>query len=127
VIVFELGADALAGDPLANLQLTNNVYAEIINHLLAFKKPILATGGGGYHVGNTVRAWALAWSVFCGEDEGEDMNMGMGGVMLENTEWQGGFRDRRLSVSQSQRDAVIPVINETIKKIKKSVFPIHNI
>jgi acetoin utilization protein AcuC len=47
VIVFELGADALAGDPLANLQLTNNVYAEIINHLLSFDKPILATGGGG--------------------------------------------------------------------------------
>jgi len=74
VIVFELGADALAGDPLGNLQLTNNVYADVINHLLGFDKPILATGGGGYHVGNTVRAWALAWSLFAGADEGEDMN-----------------------------------------------------
>ena len=41
VFVFELGADALAGDPLANLSLTNNVYADIINLLLAFEKPIL--------------------------------------------------------------------------------------
>ena len=127
VIVFELGADALAGDPLANLQLTNNTYAEIINRLLSFDTPILATGGGGYHVGNTVRAWALAWTVFCGEDEGEDMNLGMGGVMLESTEWQGGFRDRRLNVTQSQRDSVIPAIEKTIKKLKKNIFPIHGI
>ncbi len=127
VIVFELGADALAGDPLANLQLTNNVYAEIINHLMSFDKPILATGGGGYHVGNTVRAWALAWSVFCGADSGEDMDVAVGGVLLESTEWQGGFRDRRLAVSKSQREAVIPVIDETIKKLKETIFPIHGL
>jgi len=50
VIVFELGADALAGDPLAHLQLTNNTYAGIIYDLLASNKPILMTGGGGYNV-----------------------------------------------------------------------------
>ena len=127
VIVFELGADGLAGDPLANLQLTNNVYADVINHLLNFEKPILATGGGGYHIGNTVRAWALAWSVFCGDDKGEDMNPAVGGVLLESTEWQGGFRDRRLPVSQSQRDAVIPAVDATIEKIKSNIFPIHGL
>ena len=127
VIVFELGADALAGDPLGNLQLNNNVYADVINHLLGFDKPILATGGGGYHVGNTVRAWALAWSLFAGADEGEDMNPAVGGVLLESTEWQGGFRDRRLAVGQSQREAVIPVIDKTIKKLKETIFPIHGL
>jgi len=127
VIVFELGADALAGDPLANLHLTNNVYAEIVNHLLSYNKPILATGGGGYHIGNTVRAWALAWSVFCGADTGEDMDLAVGGVLLESTEWQGGFRDRRLAVSNSQREAVLPSIDATIKYIKENVFPVHGL
>lgn len=127
VIVFELGADALVGDPLGNLQLTNNTYAEVINHLLSFNKPILATGGGGYHVGNTVRAWALAWTVFCEKDEGEDMNFGLGGVMLENTEWQGGFRDRRIEITKAQREAVLPAIEETIKKLQEIIFPIHGI
>ncbi|MBW1821975.1 MAG: acetoin utilization protein AcuC, partial [Deltaproteobacteria bacterium] len=47
VIVLELGMDALAGDTLAHLGLTNNTYVEIINELLSFNKPILATGGGG--------------------------------------------------------------------------------
>jgi acetoin utilization protein AcuC len=127
VIVFELGADALAGDPLANLRLTNNVYAEIIHYLMSLQKPILATGGGGYHIGNTVRAWALAWSAFCGVDEGEGMNPAVGGVLLETTEWQGGFRDRRLAVSQSQIEAVLPAVDETIKSIKKNIFPIHGL
>jgi len=127
VIVFELGADALAGDPLGNMHLTNNVYAEIINHLLSYNKPILATGGGGYHIGNTVRAWALAWSVFCGADTGEDMDLAVGGVLLESTEWQGGFRDRRLAVSNSQREAVLPSIDATIKYIKENVFPVHGL
>ena len=59
VIIVELGMDALAGDPLAHLHLTNNTHAEILDKLLGFNKPILATGGGGYHVENTVRGWAL--------------------------------------------------------------------
>jgi len=127
VIVFELGADALAGDPLANLCLTNNVYADIINHLMGFNKPILATGGGGYNVENTVRAWALAWSIFCGADLGDDMSHAMGGVFLESTEWQAGLRDRALAVTEQQRNAVDPAIDTVMRKIKKSIFPIHGL
>jgi acetoin utilization protein AcuC len=127
VIVFELGADALAGDPLANLRLTNNVYADIIDHLMKFNKPIVATGGGGYNVANTVRAWALAWSIFCGADRGEDMSHAMGGVFLQSTEWQAGLRDRALAVTEQQKNAVEPAIEAVIKKIKKTVFPIHGI
>ncbi len=87
VIVFELGADALAGDPLAHLRLTNNTYAEIIYHLLSLNRPILMTGGGGYNISKTIRAWALAWSVLCGVDfEKSNATAGLGGVMLENVE-----------------------------------------
>lgn len=127
VIVFELGADALAGDPLANLSLTNNTYAEIINHLMYFGKPLLATGGGGYNVNNTVRAWALAWSIFCGADRGKDMDHAVGGVLLESTEWQPGLRDRELAVTEQQRKAVEPAIEAVVRKIKKTIFPIHGL
>jgi len=127
VIVFELGADALAGDPLANLSLTNNTYAEIINHLMDFGKPILATGGGGYNVENTVRAWALAWSIFCGADQGHDIHHAVGGVLLESTEWQAGLRDRALAVTEQQKKAVEPAIEAVVKKIKKTIFPIHGL
>ena len=127
VIVFELGADALAGDPLAHLYLTNNVYVEIIKHLLSFSKPILATGGGGYNVSNTVRAWALAWTVLAGADGVSDMNPAVGGVMLESTDWQGGLRDRTLVISESQRQTVVPAVEATIKAVKANIFPIHKI
>jgi acetoin utilization protein AcuC len=127
VIVFELGADALAGDPLAHLCLTNNTYADIIEHLLRFNVPIVATGGGGYNIENTVRAWALAWNVFTGAEGEHDMHHGVGGVMLESTDWQGGLRDRAFAVSQTQIEMVIPAIEKTIEAVKKNIFPIHKL
>lgn len=127
VFVFELGTDGLAGDPLANLRLTNNVYRDIIHHLLTFKKPILMTGGGGYNVANTVRAWALAWSALCGADSELDANMLMGGIMLQTTEWHGGLRDRELPVNAQQRDAVIPALTATLDTLKATLFPLHGI
>jgi acetoin utilization protein AcuC len=127
VIVFELGADALAGDPLAHLCLTNNTYAGIIESLLRLDKPILATGGGGYNVENTARAWALAWSVLTGEDSQQNMNVGMGGVMLESTDWQGGLRDREFVVRRQQREMVLPAIEAAIEAVKANVFPLHGL
>lgn len=128
VIVLEAGADTLAGDPLAGLSMTNNVFVDVINHLLAFDKPILATGGGGYNVDNAVRAWALVWTALCGEQMG-DLTAGMGGVMLENMDWAGGagLRDRVLIPAKQQIENVAPMVRQTIEQVKRLVFPIHGI
>lgn len=127
VFVLQCGADALAGDPLAHLQLTNNVYSEVISHLLTYDKPILMTGGGGYNVENTVRAWSLAWSVLCGADCDHEASVPIGGVMLESTDWQGGLRDRALAVTAEQRQSVEPALNATIQAVQRKVFPIHGL
>lgn len=129
VLVLEVGADTLAGDPLAHLRLTNNVYADVIELLLAFGKPVLATGGGGYNVENTVRAWSLVWAALCGDLAGEDALAGMGGVMLETTDWQGsqGLRDRVLVPEESQKELVDPEVEEMITEAQRLVFPIHGI
>jgi len=127
VFVFELGADALADDPLAQLYLTNNVYADVIDCLLDFNKPILMTGGGGYNIQNTVRAWALAWTVLCGADSDAQPSLGAGGVMLGTTDWQGGLRDRELVVSTQQQNAVMPAIEATIEAIKADIFAFHGL
>ena len=86
----------------------------------------LMTGGGGYHVENTVRAWSLAWCIATGE-EARDMNLGLGGVMLESTDWMGGFQDMELAVSEEQKQSVEPEIEKIIKILKNTVFPIHGI
>lgn len=127
VIVFELGADTLAGDPLAHLRLTNKTYVAIIDALLGFGKPILATGGGGYHVENTVRAWSLAWTILSGQDRDYGVDAGVGGVMLESTDWQGGLRDRELAVTDQQKEAVLPALKASIEAIKVSVLPLHGL
>ena len=127
IIVLQLGADALSGDPLAHLCLTNNTYADIIDLLLNLNKPILATGGGGYNIENTIRAWALCWTALCGEDNAHDMHLGAGGIMLSSTEWQGGLRDRELLVTKHQQEMVLPAIETIIENIKVKIFPIHGL
>lgn len=128
VIILELGMDALAGDPLAHLHLTNNTHADIVEALVEMDIPILATGGGGYHVENTVRGWALCWSVLCGEhQEAHDFMLGMGGMMMGNTDWIGGLRDRALLADGGIRENIDAEIDRVTKAIQSSVFPLHGL
>ena len=127
VLVLELGLDILAGDPLTHLRMTNNVVVEIAERVLKLNCPILVAGGGGYHVENTVRGWALAWRTFCGENDECDFALGMGGVMLASTEWAGGLRDRVLPVPAEQRAAVEPQLQTTIASVINNVFPLHGL
>ena len=128
VIVLELGMDGLSGDPLAHQNLTNNAYADLIGEVLGFARPVLATGGGGYHVGNTVRGWALAWRILCGQQQGADeMGLGLGGVLMETTDWPAGLRDRALVPDDRQRAEVDAAVAATIEKVKASVFAYHGL
>lgn len=128
VIIVELGMDALTGDPLAHLHLTNNVHADIVETLVEMKLPILATGGGGYNVENTVRGWALCWSVLCGEHlDAHDLTLGMGGVMLENSDWLGGLRDRILLVDGGRRPEIDAEIERVVSVVRENLFPLHGL
>ena len=127
VIVLELGMDILAGDPLTHLRMTNNVVVEVIERLTRYPHPLLVAGGGGYHVENTVRGWALAWRTFCGDNDEDDFGLGMGGVMLGSSEWAGGLRDRTLPVTLEQRQAVEPALRATIETITQNVFRMQGI
>jgi len=125
VIVLELGMDALSGDPLAHLQLTNNVHAEITRWAYALGKPLLATGGGGYHIDNTVRGWALCWSVLRGEPQ--EQMVGSGGVMLENADWASGLRDRVLLTDGGRRGSVDREVDNLIRRQRARLFPLHGL
>jgi hypothetical protein len=127
VFVLQLGMDALAGDALAHLELTNNVHAEIVDRIIGFGKPVLATGGGGYHVDNTVRGWALVWKIMCGQNEEDDVAYGLGGTMLQSTEWSGGLRDRALAVDKAHCESVDTTLQTTVQYLRQHVFPYHEI
>lgn len=127
VLVLELGLDTLAGDPLTHLNLTNNVHVEIIRDLLPMGMPTLVVGGGGYHVDNTVRGWALAWQTFAGEAQEHDLSLGFGGVMLGSSEWAGGLRDHELPVRPDQRHAVESELGPTLDRVSGLLFPLHGL
>lgn len=126
VIVLELGMDALSGDPLTHLCLTNNALMDALGRLLRLNKPLLVAGGGGYHVENTVRGWALAWRTCCGGDE-HDIAWGMSGGMRASSEWVGGLRDCTLAVMGDQRRAVEAGLNASIESVTRHVFPYHGL
>lgn len=126
VIVTELGMDTLAGDPLTHLHMTNNIVVDVIERLMAFRVPLLVIGGGGYHVENTVRAWALAWRTACGEGDEDIYSLGLGGVMLGSSEWAGGLRDRELVVTDERRQTVGPALLAGMEAVKRHVFPYHS-
>ena len=61
VLVTQLGADAILGDAVANLRLSLHEFERCVLRFRDLGIPWLALGGGGYDVGNVVRAWTLAW------------------------------------------------------------------
>jgi acetoin utilization protein AcuC len=123
VIVVELGMDGLVGDPLAELALTNNTHAAILTDLLGRGKPLLATGGGGYHPENTARGWALAWGVLSGQAVDADVAVGLGGVLLSSTDWHGGLRDRVHEPLPDQRELLDREVDRVIDDVIERVFP----
>jgi acetoin utilization protein AcuC len=127
VLVLELGMDSLAGDPLTHLAMTNNAHVEVLRRLLRMGMPLLVAGGGGYHVENTVRGWALAWRTCAGEDDEHDFSIGMGGVMLASSEWAGGLRDHELPITPLQRQKVEPELRASIQAAIQHVFRFHGL
>lgn len=126
-VVVELGLDTLAGDPLTHLQMTNNAVVDVLDRLLATGRPLLILGGGGYHVENTVRGWALAWQTCAAGADDHDFSLGLGGVMLASSEWAGGLRDRVRPVTPEQQQAVEPELRRTIHAVQQAVFPYHGL
>ena len=121
--------DCLSGDPLAQLELTNNAYAEVLEGVRDLEAPLAVTGGGGYHPENAARGWALAWAVLTGQAEAQrELSLGLGGVMLESADWQGGLRDRVLaSPPPEQRRAVDDAVERTLERVRELVFPLHGL
>jgi len=69
IILFQCGADALAGDPLAHLRWTPAAHAHAAQRLCAIADAqghgrVLAMGGGGYDRNNLAMAWSAVVAAF---------------------------------------------------------------
>ena len=72
-LVITCGADALAGDPLSGMELSNNGLWRAVESLVAQTPKAVVLGGGGYNPWTTTRCWAGLWARLAGYDVTADL------------------------------------------------------
>jgi acetoin utilization protein AcuC len=65
-IVLQLGTDAHDLDPLGHLRLTSREWLGAVSRIRELGLPIVAVGGGGYHLQTVPRMWAAACLTLAG-------------------------------------------------------------
>jgi acetoin utilization protein AcuC len=65
-IVITCGADALAGDPLARMELSNHALWLAVNRIRALSPTTVVLGGGGYNPWTVARCWTGLWGRLAG-------------------------------------------------------------
>ena len=65
-IVITCGADALAGDPLSSMQLSNVALWSAVERLVAIAPAAVVLGGGGYNPWTVARYWTGLWGRLSG-------------------------------------------------------------
>ncbi len=122
-IVTELGADALAGDPLTSLEMSLRGWWRILRWIASQEVPWVAVGGGGYDLANTMRAWALAWAAMVGADP-EDLRMPGPPDDLpriaRSMHWPKGFWDQ---AAMPQIGENLEVTSRIVAAVRERVFP----
>ncbi|KAG0251007.1 Histone deacetylase 8 [Mortierella polycephala] len=72
-IVLQCGVDGMAGDPLGKWNLSLQSYVDCLKKVMAWKKPLMVLGGGGYKNTSTARCYALLTSVALGREISEEI------------------------------------------------------
>ena len=65
-IVITCGADALAGDPLSSMALSNGALWSAVERLVATARGAVVLGGGGYNPWTLARYWTGLWATLSG-------------------------------------------------------------
>jgi acetoin utilization protein AcuC len=129
VVATQLGADAIAGDAVANLRLSLRGFERAVQRFRSLDRPWLAFGGGGYDVGNVVRAWTLAWGTMLekelpdeipGEWSTEAATYGVTIGTLRGPEEASATSDRVLESLEREIERVhemtLPIVSEAGRK-----------
>lgn len=67
-VVITCGADALKGDPLSSMNVSNQALSHAVAECTQLSKCALVLGGGGYNPWTTARLWARLWAQMNGLD-----------------------------------------------------------
>jgi acetoin utilization protein AcuC len=67
-IVVTCGADALKGDPLSSMAVSNGALWAAVETIVSLSERGVVLGGGGYNPWTTARLWAGLWARMCGRE-----------------------------------------------------------
>jgi acetoin utilization protein AcuC len=122
VIVAQLGADAHYEDPLAHLCLTSKGFLELVRTILSFEKPVVALGGGGYNPLNVARLWTLAYAEMRGVELPDSVPEKFSQIYNLRT-----LHDCSRLPEACGADSARVAAENTVKEIRRLIFPIHGI
>ncbi|MEW6409037.1 MAG: acetoin utilization protein AcuC [Nitrospirota bacterium] len=128
ILVTQLGADALEGDPLTHMRLTNNAFCRAVEIFRSLDYPWVALGGGGYNVLNVARAWALAFGIMCGVELPDEFPSSFKEYALEKRLNFSDILTLRDKPSEVQsNDKARSIAASSVEYIRRNVFPIHGL
>jgi len=116
ILLTQFGVDTHYQDPLVGLALTTKSYIKVSStlHQLAHKISkgrLLVFGGGGYEPSNVSRCWALIFITIAD-------------VTPKDEDTYKGLFDRDI---KAQNPRILKKVRDTIKDVKKIVFPLHHL
>jgi acetoin utilization protein AcuC len=65
-VVVTCGADALKGDPLSSMDVSNGALWIAVETVVSLSERVVVLGGGGYNPWTSARLWAGLWAHMCG-------------------------------------------------------------
>ena len=72
-VVVTCGTDALAGDPLSSLALSNVALWDAVERVVGDTRPAVVLGGGGYNPWTLARCWTGLWGRLSGREIPEEL------------------------------------------------------
>jgi acetoin utilization protein AcuC len=128
ILVTQLGVDSFYNDPLANLSLTTRGFTQAVRFFKNLDLPWVALGGGGYHLVNVARAWALAWSIMLDmELEQQRLPEPFQETIHRLNYYDQWLKDEGIQENIGKKERAFQDAWKTVRTIKETIFPLHNI
>ncbi|KAJ1646073.1 Histone deacetylase 8 [Coemansia asiatica] len=74
-VVLQCGCDGLAGDPHKIFNLTPDAFVQCLKLAIAWNRPLMLLGGGGYNHADSARCWTRITAAACGADISADQDI----------------------------------------------------
>ena len=127
VLVTQLGVDALAEDPLANLELTDR---SLRHACLFFKEKAgkwLALGGGGYHLVSVARCWTQVLALMLGQEPPQELPARFLLRIKDHDPQRRFLQDDERLVAGSAKTMAQDEAGRVVDRIQREVFPLHGL